>query len=395
MARRQKYIFAKKNRAGRIQKIILIILIVIAAALALLLLISKKSLFAGGLDLKSDLRAEAGTELYASDFIDNISGGSLKEDPPIDTSTPGTKDVTVTIVSDGDQTEKVETFQVEVVDTTPPSISLSADSVNVVLYTKIDWAKFASVTDNTSETPEITASGVDTSTTGEYQVTFQATDSSGNTAKESLKVNVIDMDNFEGDVTFQTGTGFTGTRTDGVTTVDGIVIANKSFSLPEDYGSGDLEGEVYDAYYEMKAAAAAEGYSIWIASGYRSYWTQYDLYTSYAAADGYEVADTYSSRPGYSDHQTGCTFDLNSVDNTFIETDAGKWVNDHCAEYGFVIRYPQGKEEETGYVYESWHLRYVGKELAQKLYNNGDWISIEEYFGIPSRYSPSAPTFQD
>lgn len=395
MARRQKYIFAKKYRAGRIRKIILIILIIIAAVLAALLLISKKNLFGPSLDLKADLTAEAGTELHASDFIDKVNGGTLKEDPLIDTSTPGTKDVAVTIVSDSGGEESDAAFQVDVVDTTPPVIELTADQVNVILYTEIDWAKFASVTDNSSTEPEMTASGLDTSAAGQYQVTFSASDASGNSAEKNLTVNVIDPDATEGDITFVTGTGFTGTRIDGVTTIDGIIIANKSFSLPEDYGSGDLEDVTYEAYYEMDAAAAAEGYSLWISSGYRSYWLQYRLYTSYGATDGFEAADRYSSRPGYSDHQTGYTIDLNSVDDSFGESEAGQWVNAHCAEYGFVIRYPEGKEDKTGYIYESWHLRYVGTELAQKLYNGGDWISLEEYFGISSRYSPSAPTFQE
>ena len=102
--------------------------------------------------------------------------------------------------------------------------------------------------------------------------------------------------------------------------------------------------------------------------------------------NGEEAADTYSSRPGHSEHQTGFCFDLNSIDDTFTNTNEGKWVNQNAYLYGFVIRFPKGKEEYTGYIYESWHLRYVGKDIAKKLYNNGDWISIEEYYGITSRY---------
>ena len=98
------------------------------------------------------------------------------------------------------------------------------------------------------------------------------------------------------------------------------------------------------------------------------------------------AADTYSSRPGNSEHQTGLCFDLNSIEDSFQYTSEGKWVNDNCYKYGFCIRFPKGKDAYTGYQYESWHLRYVGTELAEKLYNNGDWISLEEYFGITSEY---------
>ena len=77
---------------------------------------------------------------------------------------------------------------------------------------------------------------------------------------------------------------------------------------------------------------------------------------------------------------------FNSVSSSFGYTDEGKWIKDNCYLYGFIIRYPEGKEKITGYMYEPWHLRYVGEELAEKLYNNGDWITMEEYFGITSVY---------
>ena len=128
------------------------------------------------------------------------------------------------------------------------------------------------------------------------------------------------------------------------------------------------------------------GLNLWIASGYRSYATQKRLYNNYVSSDGKEAADTYSARPGYSEHQTGLAFDLNSVEESFANTDEGKWVKDNCYRYGLIIRYPKGKESITGYIYEPWHLRYVGVKLATKLYNDGDWITLEEYFGVDSKY---------
>ena len=136
----------------------------------------------------------------------------------------------------------------------------------------------------------------------------------------------------------------------------------------------------------MRSDAAALGLNLWVQSGYRSYERQEYLYNNYVARDGKTAADTYSARPGHSEHQSGYAFDLNTITDAFANTKEGKWVDDNAYKYGFVIRYPKGKEGATGYKYESWHLRYVGKDLAEKLYNNGDWISMEEYFGIDSQY---------
>lgn len=182
----------------------------------------------------------------------------------------------------------------------------------------------------------------------------------------------------------------------GVTYIDGILIVNKTYSLPENYIPANAIGynrcnecltqETKQAFNEMKSDANAIGLNLYISSGYRSYTYQEGLYNRYVNKDGKQAADTYSARPGHSEHQTGLAFDLNTIDDSFANTDEGKWVKDNCYKYGLILRYPKGKEEKTGYQYESWHLRYVGKELAQKLYNNGDWITLEEYFEITSIY---------
>ncbi len=137
----------------------------------------------------------------------------------------------------------------------------------------------------------------------------------------------------------------------------------------------------------MRADDSSQGLSLWIASGYRSYTYQNGLYSMYVKNRGKEAADTFSARPGHSEHQSGYAFDLNSVTDAFANTKEGIWVNENCYKYGFILRYPKGKDNETGYKYESWHLRYVGTELAEKLYNNGDWITMESYFGLTSTYT--------
>lgn len=183
-----------------------------------------------------------------------------------------------------------------------------------------------------------------------------------------------------------TSKGYKIERIDGITYVDGIMMASKTYTLPADYDPG-IKPEAYDAYLEMKNAAANDGIALWIVSGYRSYYDQKIVYAGWVNRDGQEVADTYSSRPGHSDHQTGYTFDLNSLEQSFADTAEGKWLAAHCAEYGFIIRYPNGKEMYTGYIYEPWHVRYIGVEKAKKITESG--LSLEEYYGITSDYADS------
>ncbi|MGN0621202.1 MAG: D-alanyl-D-alanine carboxypeptidase family protein [Porcipelethomonas sp.] len=170
---------------------------------------------------------------------------------------------------------------------------------------------------------------------------------------------------------------------DGLTYVDGILIANKTYSLPADYDPG-VDPEALEAFERMQADAAAEGLDIYISSDYRSYYDQERIYQGYCEYDDPEVVDTYSSRPGHSDHQTGLTFDLNTIDDSFGYTPESDWVSANCYKYGFIIRYPENKEEYTGYQYEPWHIRYIGVEKAAEVYESG--LSLEEFLGIDSKY---------
>ena len=166
-------------------------------------------------------------------------------------------------------------------------------------------------------------------------------------------------------------------RVNGIYYVKGILVANKTYSLPSDYNPGGLLKEFNTAFNKMKADAAKEGISLWVASGFRSYSLQNGLYNQYSASYGKASADTFSARPGHSEHQTGLAADLNQIDQSF---------GNNCYKYGFILRYPQGKQSITGYIYEPWHFRYIGDE-AENLYNNGEWITLEEYLGIDSKYS--------
>lgn len=135
---------------------------------------------------------------------------------------------------------------------------------------------------------------------------------------------------------------------------------------------------------EMKNAAARDGITLTIVSGYRSYARQEKLYNNYVAKDGRDEADRYSARPGHSEHQSGLAMDLNSVEDSFANTKEAKWIAENCAKYGFIIRYPKDKEEQTGYIYEPWHVRYLGVDLAEEITASG--LCFEEYFGITSEY---------
>lgn len=222
---------------------------------------------------------------------------------------------------------------------------------------------------------------------GEYRLYYVAKSAGGSVTKEPFTLKVTKKD--EGTVNdknhFTTSKGFHGEVIDGVTYIEGTLIVNKTYALPSTYGNG-LTEETKTAFDKLKSAALLDGFDIYIASGFRSYERQVTLYNNYVQRDGKASADTYSARPGYSEHQSGLTFDVNEVSDKFHGTPEANWLSDNCYKYGFILRFPNGKENETGYKYESWHFRYVGEELARQLYNNGDWLTLEGYFGITSEY---------
>lgn len=165
--------------------------------------------------------------------------------------------------------------------------------------------------------------------------------------------------------------------------IRGILVVNKSLPLPSWYGSG-LTAETTGAFERMRAAATSSGLRLFIASGFRSYATQQAVYGGYVSREGVAGADRHSARPGFSEHQSGLTIDVNSVSASFASTPEGRWVADNAHHFGFIVRYPEGKERITGYIYEPWHLRYVGVDVATTLKNSG--LTLEEYTGVPSVY---------
>ncbi|MNO97988.1 D-alanyl-D-alanine carboxypeptidase [compost metagenome] len=180
------------------------------------------------------------------------------------------------------------------------------------------------------------------------------------------------------------------------------VIVNKQRSLPEGYEPSDLmepnvpfsfdgphekrmmRQEAAEALEQLFARAESEGIELRAVSGYRSYARQKVIYETNVRNRGIEEASRVSSAPGNSEHQTGLAMDVsspsvgNALEESFGETTEGKWLADHAPEYGFIIRYLEGAEDRTGYVYEPWHIRYIGTDLAPDL--AASVLTVEEYF---------------
>ncbi len=141
------------------------------------------------------------------------------------------------------------------------------------------------------------------------------------------------------------------------------------------------------ALEELIGDAKTQGIDLELSSGYRSYSFQVSLYGSYVKSDGQAAADRVSARPGYSEHQTGLAADLDDLshkchlETCFGDLPEGKWLAAHAYEYGFIIRYPKGKESVTGYAYEPWHLRYVGIPAATEMHSR-HVQTLEEFFGV-------------
>lgn len=326
-------------------------------------------------------------DIMIKDII-SIKRGNLVKDEKVNTNKLGTIKIKV-IVQDILKKEHSYDFEVTVVDLEKPKITYSKEIIGSKGKTT-NLLENVTVSDNSLEELHVHVEGsYDFNEVGEYTIYYVAKDSSGNEAREEAKIivkeNTTVNNTTVADRVFTTSKGFQLITKDGVTTINGVLIVNKTYSLPENFGDG-LTKETQDAFEKMRDDAKKEGLTIYIDSGFRSFAKQKSEYQYFVSRDGLEKADTYSARPGYSEHQSGLTFDVNSNGPSFNYTKEANWLSNNCYKYGFILRYPEGKEKETGYMYESWHFRYVGEELASKLYHDGDWITLESYFGITSEY---------
>ena len=171
-------------------------------------------------------------------------------------------------------------------------------------------------------------------------------------------------------------------------------IVNKYYQLEEDFEPNNLtpidskyarndsqllQKEATEAFNQMCSDAKLENISLYSGSAYRSYEYQNTIYNDYIKKDGLTAAETYSARPGYSEHQLGLAVDIMNGNWSYVSKEdiEYSWLQANSYKYGFILRYPENKEYITGYMFEPWHYRYLGKKLATKVYNSG--LTYDEY----------------
>lgn len=265
---------------------------------------------------------------------------------------------------------------VSVIDNLKPTINLLGEDKVILDFNHAYKEPGFTATDNYDgdiTNKVIVKNNVNIKKPGTYKVSYKVSDSNGNfekkerivivkektdsVVKETPKIEVID----------------------GITYVNGILLVNKTYHLPSNYDP-KVNKEALEALKEMQADCQAIGLNIPLVSGYRSFETQKKLYGNYVKRDGEKIANTYSAKPGESEHQTGLSFDVGKVDSSFANTKEAKWIDENAYLYGFIVRYPKNKTNITGYIYEPWHIRYLGKKTAKMVYESK--LTLEEYLGV-------------
>lgn len=183
------------------------------------------------------------------------------------------------------------------------------------------------------------------------------------TIEKKVKVKVINIE----------------TRSNGATYVNDILLVNKKYTLPATYNFG-VDKTAKEKFEQMRKAALKDNISLKIVSSFRSYSSQAAIYNNNVKLHGAVIANRFSAKPGQSEHQTGLAFDINQANRSFVGTKEAIWLQKNCYKYGFIIRYPSGKESITGYVYEPWHVRYVGEQVSKEIYESG--LCLEEYLCV-------------
>lgn len=164
----------------------------------------------------------------------------------------------------------------------------------------------------------------------------------------------------------------------GGTFIKGIILVNRKHPVSKDYAPG-VNKIAEKALHQLQAAAKKEGMKLPLQDGFRSYETQKKLHRFWLETTGEVQRNMYSAAEGHSEHQTGLAFDVGLADPVFDGWPEAKWLEKNAHKFGFIIRYPKGKEEITGYAYEPWHIRYVGTTIAGEIYAEGQ--TLEEYLG--------------
>lgn len=347
------------------------------------------------LTFTQDTTVEYGQNISSNDFISSTNG-EITDETTIDTMKVGTQDLIYRVKANGDEVEFKHS--IEIVDTQKPIIETNYEHIifdydekldfsllDINVYDKVDGS--IALANTLSLHSYILEHNIDTKVAGNYSLLIKAMDMNGLISEKEILIEVKEkIDNEQNNTQNEDKETDTSTNTNQdsdlnanqPTYINGILIVNKQYAVPRDFGGENAEAN--NALYELQNAAYLAGFDMPLLSGYRSYDYQKSLYENYVARDGEEAANRYSAKPGTSEHQTGLAFDVGEMSWTYGETAAGQWLVNHCAEFGFILRYLPDKEDITGYMYEPWHIRYVGVEHATAIMSQG--ITLEEYLGV-------------
>lgn len=269
--------------------------------------------------------------------------------------------------------KQLKQIKLEVKDTTAPELIIGDGIVSLVASAdKPDYSQLFTAKDLSEVKITVDDKSVDYSKAGEYKIEVVATDKYHNQTTKTATIQVTKPEpapiSSPAVVTQPTY-------------INGILVANKKHPLPPSYAPGENPA-AGDAIRRIIADMQQAGLNVSNSySGYRSYAYQAQIYQEYVATQGQASADSFSARPGYSEHQSGLEFDLRHSNGSLITSGTeAEWIAVNVHKYGFIVRYQAGKENITGYGAEPWHLRYVGNQAVQ-IYQSG--LTLEEYLGVP------------
>lgn len=371
---------------GKVLLCILLFIIMIGLCFYLFTILNKEE--EPTMTFKKQKTIEYHDDVNSEDLILEIDG-TLIEQSYLDTNRIGTQRLKYTIQK-GKQTKDFY-HAIEIIDTKAPVIETLYDEIvfdygeeidfrilEINVYDEVDGKIEQSST--LKENTYIIEHQIDHHVAREYEVIIKAMDGHGLITEKKIKAIVKEEEKKQDDQKQSSSMQKPITSNDEITPtyINGILLVNKQYPIPRDFGGENQEA--YEALLSLQNGALLAGYDMSLLSGYRSYDYQKSLYESYVARDGEEAANRYSAKPGTSEHQSGLAFDVGEMTWDYGETAAGKWLKENCAQYGFILRYMEGKEHITGYMYEPWHIRYVGVEHATAIMNQN--ITLEEYLGV-------------
>ncbi len=271
------------------------------------------------------------------------------------------------VIYEENGTKKVKPIHVIIKDQTKPVIEVNDKLVQYIGEDKIKYNKYLKIVDYSEYEVKVDDSKVVYNRPGNYEVIVTVIDTHNNKEVKKIYVEVKELK-------------FNVSEVEDYMQVKGIVVINKKNPIPKDYISEDADiakAQIEILINDMHKENLNVTYNY---SGHRTYSFQTEVYNSLVNAYGQDYADSYSARPGFSEHQSGLAFDLKNMQKEFIENDPeASWIKDNAHKYGFIVRYPKGKDAITGYKYEPWHLRYVG-DLAADIYKSN--LTLEEYLQV-------------